>query len=114
MGDGRRHVRDVEPLQLRHLAVDHHLRLAVEDRHVLVAVVRVQRSPGADRIGAHAAGDAVLSGRRARGDQRRRHDGTTGVRRAEKGVPVTAKVWRELTQNADKLGITPPEARSPG
>jgi ureidoglycolate dehydrogenase (NAD+) len=37
-----------------------------------------------------------------------------GVRRAEKGVPVTAKVWRELMENADKLGITPPEARSQG
>jgi ureidoglycolate dehydrogenase (NAD+) len=37
-----------------------------------------------------------------------------GVRRAEKGVPVTAKAWRELMENADKLGITPPEARSQG
>ncbi|MFF8026687.1 Ldh family oxidoreductase [Streptomyces sp. NPDC007896] len=36
------------------------------------------------------------------------------VRRAEKGVPVTAKVWRELTENAAELGITPPEARSQG
>jgi ureidoglycolate dehydrogenase (NAD+) len=37
-----------------------------------------------------------------------------GVRRAEKGVPVTSKVWRELTESAGKLGITPPEARSQG
>ncbi|MFE2315551.1 Ldh family oxidoreductase [Streptomyces sp. NPDC059441] len=37
-----------------------------------------------------------------------------GVRRAEKGVPVASKVWRELTESAGKLGITPPEARSQG
>nr|WP_168505195.1 Ldh family oxidoreductase [Streptomyces sp. S1D4-11]QIY93549.1 Ldh family oxidoreductase [Streptomyces sp. S1D4-11] len=36
------------------------------------------------------------------------------VRRAEKGVPVAPMVWRELTESADKLGITPPEARSQG
>ncbi|MDX3760496.1 hypothetical protein [Streptomyces sp. AK02-04a] len=46
------------------------------------------------------------------------HPGERGaavrVRRAEKGVPVAAKVWRERTESADKLGITPPEARSQG
>jgi ureidoglycolate dehydrogenase (NAD+) len=33
------------------------------------------------------------------------------VERAEKGVPVAPKVWRELTESAGKLGVTPPEAR---
>ncbi|MEU9732983.1 Ldh family oxidoreductase [Streptomyces sp. NPDC048002] len=30
-------------------------------------------------------------------------------RRAEEGVPVTPKVWRELTEAAGRFGITPPE-----
>ncbi|MFE6485105.1 Ldh family oxidoreductase [Streptomyces sp. NPDC057757] len=33
------------------------------------------------------------------------------VERADKGVPVAPKVWRELTESAEKLGVTPPEAR---
>ncbi|WP_107102377.1 Ldh family oxidoreductase [Streptomyces phaeochromogenes] len=28
--------------------------------------------------------------------------------RAEKGVPVTPKVWRELTESAERFGIAPP------
>lgn len=33
------------------------------------------------------------------------------VERAEKGVPVAPKVWRELIESAEKLGVTPPEPR---
>ncbi|WP_443049945.1 Ldh family oxidoreductase [Streptomyces sp. NBC_00287] len=30
--------------------------------------------------------------------------------RAEQGIPVTPKVWRELTEAAGRFGITPPPA----
>ncbi|MFJ8539359.1 Ldh family oxidoreductase [Streptomyces sp. NPDC093591] len=30
--------------------------------------------------------------------------------RAAKGVPVAPKVWRELTEHARTLGVTPPQA----
>ncbi|WP_405910570.1 Ldh family oxidoreductase [Streptomyces sp. NBC_00828] len=33
------------------------------------------------------------------------------VERGEKGVPVAPKVWRELLESAEKLGVTPPELR---
>ncbi|MEU0425263.1 Ldh family oxidoreductase [Streptomyces canus] len=33
--------------------------------------------------------------------------------RAADGVPVAPKVWRELVEGADKLGITPPETHTP-
>ncbi|MGY0063413.1 Ldh family oxidoreductase [Streptomyces sp. LZ34] len=33
--------------------------------------------------------------------------------RAADGVPVVPKVWRELVQSADKLGITPPKTHTP-
>ncbi|NNN30288.1 Ldh family oxidoreductase [Streptomyces sp. S3(2020)] len=33
---------------------------------------------------------------------------SVAVRRGEQGVPVAPKVWRELTENAEKLGVTPP------
>lgn len=39
---------------------------------------------------------------------------SVAVGRAEKGVPVAPKVWRELTESAGKLGVTPPEARPQG
>jgi len=28
--------------------------------------------------------------------------------RAERGIPVAPKVWRELTENAEKFGLVPP------
>ncbi|WP_406327454.1 Ldh family oxidoreductase [Streptomyces sp. NBC_00203] len=36
---------------------------------------------------------------------------SVAVQRAEKGVPVAPKVWRELTESAGRFGITPPEAQ---
>ncbi|MEU1196550.1 Ldh family oxidoreductase [Streptomyces sp. NPDC005813] len=33
---------------------------------------------------------------------------SAAVRRAEEGVPVAGKVWRELTRSAERFGITPP------
>ncbi|MHA5052563.1 Ldh family oxidoreductase [Streptomyces sp. SD15] len=39
---------------------------------------------------------------------------SVAVERAAKGVPVAPKVWRELTESAAKLGVTPPEARQRG
>ncbi|WP_432186921.1 Ldh family oxidoreductase [Streptomyces sp. Tue6028] len=33
---------------------------------------------------------------------------SAAVRRAEEGVPVARKVWRELTLSAERFGITPP------
>lgn len=32
------------------------------------------------------------------------------VARTAKGIPVAPKVWRELTESAQKFGITPPGA----
>jgi ureidoglycolate dehydrogenase (NAD+) len=36
---------------------------------------------------------------------------SVAVARAEKGVPVALKVWRELTESTAKFGITPSETR---
>ncbi|MEV2213261.1 Ldh family oxidoreductase [Streptomyces sp. NPDC050997] len=34
------------------------------------------------------------------------------VERAERGIPVAPKVWRELTENAEKFGLVPPTPTS--
>ncbi|WP_257004567.1 Ldh family oxidoreductase [Streptomyces sp. Tue6028] len=33
---------------------------------------------------------------------------SVAVRRAEEGVPVAGKVWRELARSAERFGVTPP------
>ncbi|MYS77138.1 hypothetical protein GTY88_42955 [Streptomyces sp. SID5926] len=65
---------------------------------MLVAVVRLQRRPGAHRV--HAGPDGVYCpGERS---------AARAVERAADGVPVAPKVWRDLTERAGEYGITPP------
>ncbi|MFE2427941.1 Ldh family oxidoreductase [Streptomyces sp. NPDC059373] len=39
---------------------------------------------------------------------------SAAVERAAKGVPVAPKIWRELLEKAEELGVTPPRAEAAG
>ncbi|MEU9287856.1 Ldh family oxidoreductase [Streptomyces sp. NPDC048275] len=82
-------------------------------------IIAIDPAAFGDAVGFTAAVDATLSTLKGLPPA----DGAEGVfypgersasvaaERAAKGVPVAPKVWRELIENAAKLGVTPPEAR---
>ncbi len=72
---------------------------------MLVAVVRVQRRPGAHRVPAHAAGDAGLAARRRPSSSTRCRSARTSSTRSSWNAPPAGYRWHR------RCGATPPSER---